>query len=128
MPDTSDFTSAENFGASDPTTSTASVRSAATTGATVTATGGRPASAAGAGGGSALFFPHAAIATIAAPRTTKPMVRARQCHDVSTPCVLAIDHIRAVRSSAAGALIFGDIRLTAAPATSTMTLVSDYSH
>ena len=44
MPVTSDWTSAENFGASVPTISTLSCRSARDAGVIETATGGRPAS------------------------------------------------------------------------------------
>ena len=47
VPETSDFTSAENFGASEPTTSMPSSRLLGVTGVTETATGGLPVSATG---------------------------------------------------------------------------------
>jgi hypothetical protein len=65
---TSDFTSAENFGTSVPTTSTASSRVPSAAGTTVTGTGGRPASATGAAAaeGGSVGVVHEASATRAA--------------------------------------------------------------
>ncbi len=67
VPVTSDCTSAENFGASVPTISTLSWKSARDAGATETATGGRPVSFAASAGAVSVGEPEHAAASSAAP-------------------------------------------------------------